>query len=1319
MHATLVHVRDPFRHHVNRTAHRVTRRVRIDTMLRRQGLISGRGRNMRRLSHFVVASGTNDFLLEKDWCRCLNDGELITVIALPKGGSGLRTIALIVVAVVATYVTGGGAAGLFGSGTLAAGSAGAIAAGAAISIAGSLLINAVLPLPKPPTGSNSSQSQAYGIGAKSNTARLLQAIPVMYGRFNVTPDYAAQPYTEFRNNDQTLYSLLAVTQGDVVIEQVRIGDTPIANFAEADYEVIPPGGQVTLFPDNVVTSDAVQGVELKRPSEGGDWMGPYIANPSGSQANQLQVDIGFPNGIFRINDDGKEKTAVAQFEVQAQKLDDQGNAAGDWFTVVARTFDKFDRTPGQFYSYPIAVAPGRYQVRARAYDTDQGGGTTVNTINWIGLRAYLPSHRTYGDITLLAVRIRATNNLNSSTAKAINVTATRKLPVWNGGAWTAPQATRSPAWVIADILRNSSYGRGWADNRLNLPELLRLADVWAARGDTFDGIFDTKVSLWDALSSAARVGRAVPMYYAGVVDIVRDEPRDEVPLVITPDKIVANSFSVDYAFPSQDSPDHVVVAYIDPNTWQQQTVVCALGGSPKLNPKNVTLMGVTSRDQAFREGIYMAACNRDQRKFPSVTTEMEGYIPRYGDLVSLSHDVPAWGESGVIMDYDPDTGTLTTSEPTQWFVGQPHYIRLARRNGSQDGPYLVVKGADDYSLVLQNLTEQQKEALWIGDGYTEDRTVYQFGPANKESQECLVIKSRPDGTGKVSLSLVNYAYSVHVAENDVNVPPPGSGSLLLDEPAAPSVGGVGVKQDPDTQLVWLFVDPVPGATAYEFQISYDGGLTWISVGIGRTNSIQANIPAGNWIVRARAYGASGIGGPWNQTPIGVTGAPPVLGGLTNFVPTALTMGILLTWQLPDRLHMIGADAVEIWSATTPARNKATPLATVAIPSNAYTLYPLKAGQELYFWARLRGTDTGNYGPEVGPVHGESSSDAAEILDYLTGKIDSTKLAQDLLSKFDSFDQLQAFIQAPEWAAGTAYDIAKIVGHGDRLYRAVQAVPANGPEPGTDPTYWRDIGARVQTAAGLVGSIYDTNLQVQTLGDTVQATASRTDAVFAQVNPKSAGEYTGADDDAGNWMSLPSAGYYSYTIAQVLGDRAQATRTDTLSAQVSGFQGQIGSYSASIQTIASAQASLDGKVSASYSIKTEVAANGQRYLAGIAVGVDYAGGVVTSQVIVNAATFAVMDASNGSASARIPFVITGGQVFLDQAFIANASITTAKIAYLRSAAADSAGNPLWELDPNGGFVMRGSSGAGRVVLDATGLKVYDANGVLRVRIGIWG
>lgn len=1233
MKASLVHVRDPFRPQVNRVEHRVSRRSRIDTLLRRHGLVSGRGRKLRRLAHFVVTTDGKNYLLQDQWSRALHDGEVLTVINVPAGGGALRTLALIAVAVASIY-TGGLVAAAYGA------TWGAVA-GAAVTIAGSMLVNAVLPLPKPATGSSNATSTAYGIGATGNTAKLLQSIPVLYGRFNLTPDYAAQPYTEFSGKDQTLFALFAVTQGDVAIEQIRIGDTPIDNFAEAKYEVIPPGGTVTLFPDNVVTSDAVQGLELKKPSDGGGYIGPFVANPAGTATTQLAVDIGYPQGLYRVNKDGKEKTANAIWQVEAQQIDDSGNAIGAWTVLESRNEWRDDRSPSLYETHRYTVAAGRYQVRAKASEPYKGDGTDVNQIYWTGLRAYLPSQRTYGDITLLAVQIKATNNLNSSTARDINVTGTRKLPIWNGATWSAPEPTRSPAWAIADIIRNTTYGRGWPDNRINLPGLLTLSQTWATRGDEFNGVFDTKTVLWDALTTVARVGRAIPMYYAGVIDIIRDEPRTVPTLMLSPHKMVAGSFKVQYAFPTQDTPDHVVVTYRDPDTWQDQTVECALTGSPKLKPKNVTLVGCTKRDQAFREGIYMAACNRDQRKTVTGTTEMEGYIPRYGDLVAVSHDVPAWGISGQVVDFDPSTGILVTSEPAQWFVGQNHYIALAARNGSQQGPFQVVRGVDDFHLVLQGLSLEQREGIYVSDSIGEDPTIYQFGPGSAQSQSCLVTRAAPDGSGNVALTMVNYAYSVHVAEDDLDVPPPGSGSLLLNQPAAPAVGGVGVRQDTDTQTVWLSVAPVPGAVAYEFQVSYDNGVTWISVGVSTSNSIRATIPAGSWIVRARAIGALGIAGPWNQTPITVEGAPPSLGAVANFTVTGIVMGMILTWQLPDRLHTIGAEATEIWFGTSNVRANAQLLAAFALPTNSYTVTGLPAGQTLYFWARIRGTDAGNYSPEVGPVVGQTSSDASQILDYLNGQITKTQLAQDLLKPIETVD--------PEMA-------------GDETSFA-----------GDSTSY-----------AGTWSLLYS-----QQSGDV--ALARRVDTVAASMNGFSALVQT-------------------ETQARIDADGAMASQITTVQATAANAQ-------ATAQTAATTAATVDGKVSAAYTIKVQIATGGQYYAAGMAVGVDNSTGVAQSQILFQADRFALINVSNGNTTT--PFVIQGGQTFINQAFIGTGWITNAMIGgVIQSTALDSTGQPLWSIDKSGGMTFRGSGSGWRTERDAMGSRLYDGNGVLRFRWGAW-
>ncbi|WID42046.1 tail protein [Pseudomonas phage ZQG1] len=99
-------------------------------------------------------------------------------------------------------------------------------------------------------------------------------------------------------------------------------------------------------------------------------------------------------------------------------------------------------------------------------------------------------------------------------------------------------------------------------------------------------------------------------------------------------------------------------------------------------------------------------------------------------------------------------------------------------------------------------------------------------------------------------------------------------------------------------------------------------------------------------------------------------------------------------------------------------------------------------------------------------------------------------------------------------------------------------------------------------------------------------------------------------------------------------------------------------SASAQQATTAVATLDGKVAAAWSIKTQVTANNRTYIAGIGVGVSNNSGIVESQVLVSASKFAVLD-PNGTAVTS-PFAIVGGQTFIQNAIIQNAAIDTLKI-----------------------------------------------------------
>ncbi|WP_213761982.1 host specificity factor TipJ family phage tail protein [Caballeronia sp. dw_19] len=906
--ATIVRAGNPYCHALDRQIYALDEPVAPRVWAQRVGIDTQRS--------MLCVNG--DYWLRQDWDRELPHGAIAAFIPVPAGGGGsnpLNAVLLIAVAIASAYTAGAVGA--------AYGAAYGAAAGAAVGVAGSLLVNAIVPISAVGTSvTGASTSPTYSLQASGNTARLLESIPVVYGRLNTVPDLAAQPYTEYVGNEQYLYELFAISQGQISIEQILIGETPIGNFSEIDYEIVGPNQPVTLFPDNVVTSSEISGIELQAPNDSGDWVGPFVANPSGSEANFIGIDVTLPSGLFYAADDGSLQQLSLTFEIQAQAIDDNGNAAGDWFDLDMHPLTMATSQP-QLISYRYPVAQARYQIRARRTTDLNTDSRAQNRIEWAALRAYLPSERYYGDVTLLALRARATNSLNSNSAHDVHIISTRMLPIWNGSTWSAPQATTNPAWAIADAVRNTSYGAGLADKRLDLDVLLTLAQTWATRGDEFNGVFDTKGSFWDTLSTICRAGRALPMYFGGVISVVRDELKTVRTAMFTPQNIVKGSFSAQYSFNSADTPDYVTIEYFDEATWAWQTVDCAPTGSPMLVQKSVKMVGPTKRAQAFREGLYMAYANRDQRKTVSITTELDGLIPRYGDLVSISHDLPKWGISGVVEAFDGYV--VTVSEQLEWTPAAQHYVRFVERDGTPTDAIRVSQPVGDTDDLSMRLMDSLPQYFEFSDGFSEEPTRFAFGPAlDKITQDVRLIKATPRD-GQVEMTFINNADSPHTAETGVSPPPPVSPSLLSGVIHAPIVASIAIDFKITPGDVSITAAPAAGAARYEYQASADNGVSWSLLGIVSTNTLTAPVAVGTWQFRVRAYGASGLAGPfavWTGAieEFKYAPAPPVLSLREPFTGNQLSIEIQRLPEVDFFQAEVVVGGVSKYSATITAQN---------------------------------------------------------------------------------------------------------------------------------------------------------------------------------------------------------------------------------------------------------------------------------------------------------------------------------------------------------------------------------------------------------------
>ncbi|MBU2114255.1 MAG: DUF1983 domain-containing protein, partial [Gammaproteobacteria bacterium] len=158
-------------------------------------------------------------------------------------------------------------------------------------------------------------------------------------------------------------------------------------------------------------------------------------------------------------------------------------------------------------------------------------------------------------------------------------------------------------------------------------------------------------------------------------------------------------------------------------------------------------------------------------------------------------------------------------------------------------------------------------------------------------------------------------------------------------------------------------------------------------------------------------------------------------------------------------------------------------------------------------------------------------------------------------------------------------------------------------------------------------------------------------------------------------------------------------------------------SSAVQQTSTALSELDGKLQAMYSVKVGVTADGKYYGAGMSIGIENTPEGIQSQVLFDAGRFAIIDKITGTSNITTPFVVQGGQVFINTAIIGDGTITNAKIgSYIQSTnyVAQTTG---WKLDKAGVFEINGSTaGQGRMQISNNRIDVYDNSGNLVCRMG---
>ncbi|WP_163026760.1 phage tail tip fiber protein, partial [Pseudomonas viridiflava] len=180
-------------------------------------------------------------------------------------------------------------------------------------------------------------------------------------------------------------------------------------------------------------------------------------------------------------------------------------------------------------------------------------------------------------------------------------------------------------------------------------------------------------------------------------------------------------------------------------------------------------------------------------------------------------------------------------------------------------------------------------------------------------------------------------------------------------------------------------------------------------------------------------------------------------------------------------------------------------------------------------------------------------------------------------------------------------------------------------------------------------------------------------------------------------------------------RARADADSSLSSLVVTAQAKANEAAVAVQQTTSALASTNGKLAGIWSVRMELSQSGIPYSTGFGLGIEGGPGGITSQFVVRADTFLVMNTS--SQSPQSFFGITGGQTFIRSAFIEDGSISWLKVGNLQSS--DYVANVSgWALPKTGPWQLNGSMEDGRrSTIGNSAIKMYHANGVLGIDLSL--
>jgi len=367
----------------------------------------------------------------------------------------------------------------------------------------------------------------------------------------------------------------------------------------------------------------------------------------------VRVEFAFYTGLNQLSKEGPTSYMGVEVYVYIAPIGTLVSSEGTWEFVTKKTFwdntkDPFQehiefniadtsQTPGEQYDVLI------YRIGTWTEQSIPSWYRIYTDFKWIFLRSFEQNPPFLLDnVLLMSYKILATDQLSGSLDN-VNIITKSYLRYLDTPSTFAYKLTANPAWIFLDVLTGIQNEFPIPDNRLDLQAIYDWGAWCDEQGIEYNWVELQQETMFERMRSVATTGFASWNIVEGLFTIVRDLAGQ------TPIQMLTQRNSVNFSSVKNfgDVPHALRVKYINPLKWEEDDIVAYndeynADGSDGLEKaviiNDLETKGVTSHEQAYREGRYHLASMLLRPEVFTIDLDFENLTCNRGDLVTLSHD---------------------------------------------------------------------------------------------------------------------------------------------------------------------------------------------------------------------------------------------------------------------------------------------------------------------------------------------------------------------------------------------------------------------------------------------------------------------------------------------------------------------------------------------------------------------------------------------------------------------------------------------------------------------------------------------------------